>query len=568
MTLLRMSLRRKLLGLFLLSVLQASAIAAILLVDVFRTRVDDRVLAMRYLAEAGVNLYGHFLKRADAGEMSRDEAIATVSNALRDMRFNGDERDYLFAFTHEGDRPGFTVSHPSDRLMGNDAWDLKNPIDGSLFIQEMANIVRNDQEGVIFYDWSRAGVDGEAFEKIGYLIAVPDTDFFVGSGLYMTDLYSDYIERTVFILAGLLIAIGATGWVTWRVIRDVRQGADGVTRSMERMAAGDLDSAVAARDRRDEFGRMAGAAESFRRGLAEARGLEQERQAAQAREAARLERMERRIAGLRATFGESFRELAGLIGTVERTAKDLAQGAQSANTHTAKAVAASGSVDTAVQHMASAAEEMAASAKEVARQMHAVRSESVRAAEQAADAQSVIATLTATGDRIAEVVILIEEIADQTNLLALNATIESARAGEAGKGFAVVAGEVKVLAQRTGESTGQIRAQIAQMTDAMRRSAAGMTAVARTIETVREVAGSTAAAMEQQTAVTQEIGQNAARAATDTGASYRVIETVQNEFTANAERASALRSLAADLASRSQTLEQSFDRFLDEVATA
>ncbi len=61
---------------------------------------------------------------------------------------------------------------------------------------------------------------------------------------------------------------------------------------------------------------------------------------------------------------------------------------------------------------------------------------------------------------INNVITTISDIADQTNLLALNAAIEAARAGDSGRGFAVVADEVRKLAEKTMESTVEVKKAI------------------------------------------------------------------------------------------------------------
>jgi methyl-accepting chemotaxis protein len=104
-------------------------------------------------------------------------------------------------------------------------------------------------------------------------------------------------------------------------------------------------------------------------------------------------------------------------------------------------------------------------------------------------ARSVLANLAEGIGEIGEIATVIGAITDETQLLSLNAAIIAAQAGEQGRAFAVVADQVKTLARRTNQSTGEIEALIRSVQEQSQRAteamAAGIEAVEQGVERSR-----------------------------------------------------------------------------------
>jgi hypothetical protein len=172
------------------------------------------------------------------------------------------------------------------------------------------------------------------------------------------------------------------------------------------------------------------------------------------------------------------------------------------------ATTAAGQALAIVQTVAGAAEKLTCSIREISRQVHQSTAVAARAVAAGSDTRATIEALNKDVERIGTVAGIIGEIAARTNLLALNATIEAARAGDAGKGFAVVASEVKALATQTARSTQEIAQHIDQVRSATGASVVAVVRIEQTISEIDAIAGTIAAAVEQQGVATEEIARN------------------------------------------------------------
>ncbi len=116
--------------------------------------------------------------------------------------------------------------------------------------------------------------------------------------------------------------------------------------------------------------------------------------------------------------------------------------------------------------------------------------------------------------KIADIISVIDGIAFQTNILALNAAVEAARAGEQGRGFAVVATEVRNLAQRSASAAKEIKTLITDSVDKVElgrklvdEAGEAMDDIVTSVQLVADIIGGTATASHEQSAGIEQVNQ-------------------------------------------------------------
>jgi methyl-accepting chemotaxis protein len=526
-----------------------------------REMLDARIDQMKAVVDIGVNMAAGLQKEVEAGKLTKEQALAEFGRRGNSMTYDKGA-GYLFGTGYDG----ITILSPDPKQVGTNRMEVVT--NGRKLSHELMDGARANGSILLRYEYVKPGTE-VPIRKMGYAVAVPYFQMYVGSGAYLDDL-DVKMKPIVWTLALAILGIAVIGGaIAWLIGRSISRPLGQLGARMQGLADGALDGEIPGIDRGDEVGAMAATVQIFKDNAIRIRGLEQAEAETQGRVKA-----ERRAA-MESLAGDFERSVTGIVRSVstaaagmQTTAQSMTSTASDASARAATVGAASESASNNVGTVAAAAEELSSSVAEISRQV--ARSSEI-ASKAVGDAESTNVTVRAlsTGaEKIGEVVKLIHSIAAQTNLLALNATIEAARAGESGRGFAVVASEVKALANQTAKATEEISAQVAAMQASTSDAVASIGGITQTIAQMSEITVSISTAIEQQGDATREIARNIQSVAAGSSEISTHIGGVTTAAAATGSAASDVLSNARELDNQSGMLRTAVDEFLSKVRAA
>jgi len=518
----RMSLKNRLLSIGLVSLLGLLALGVWSALHQRSQTYAERMDMLKSLVQTAHTEISHFQTLSGQGALSVTDAQQQAREAVRVMRFQGD--NYFFVYTEEGVT---VLLPPTPQVEGKSRIDLKDP-NGFSFVRAFLQTAKAGG-GFVTYHYPRAG-QTEALPKIAYVENVDGWNWALCAGLYVDDIESEFHHNLMVTgLVILVIAIIMFGLITV------------ISRSVLGQLGGDPQQAMLAMKKVAD-GDLTVSLEGYAPGslLAELHLL---------------------INSLRKVMGD--------IGSGADQTSSSSQHIRQSSAVVAEAAATQAS---ATQGMAAAMEELTVSISQISENAGMTEHYATDAAEAARMGENQVTTAresmgaltVAINDAVERITSLnvhvkevgsiagtIKEIADQTNLLALNANIEAARAGEVGNGFAVVADEVRKLAERTSHATGEIERTLGAVQEETENAVGAMNkAVTQADQSAGEV--------DQTAESLRKIAEGAVQ-------SHRLVTEVAS---AAREQQAASNSLAQQVEHIAQTAEETSHSMAETVSSA
>jgi len=369
------------------------------------------------------------------------------------------------------------------------------------------------------------------------------------------------------LLAGLVLSLIVTVFASLFIIFQISRPLEKLVVVTNKLVKKDWNVDIES-SRNDEIGQMEKALILFKDN-----GIQNEKLVAEQKkeDEKRLNRA-KKIEEIVDSFKQQSTEVTNALETATKkmtsSSQDMNNISNNTNTLSAEASDSANNTGMNVKNVAAAAEELSSSIQEISKQLSATDKQANTAKRSSDNAVNKVNVLVASAKEIENVIEIISNIAEQTNLLALNATIEAARAGDAGKGFAVVANEVKTLANETAKATEQVQTQVSKIQKDTNDAVTSIEEISKAIDLLTENVSAIAAAMEEQTSATKEIGRNAIEAEDGTNNVINKISNVNKAAIESQTIAHGVKTVAQDLSDKSENLKNSIETFISNIKAA